>query len=181
MELVHGSCTRQVLRPGEVLLLPQGVLHSARAITNEVSVHVTVGVKGARRRLQEQTCDAMEGPESQELCESGLGSCPNRQQSECPAGTWSSSGLIRAVSCDEFCDEGPFAGGPCDHDETFGKCRLEDTCEGVDFDWSCSGASCDGACTGCCSGSCDRSCDSTCNSGCDDWFWTSGCDDNCVR
>eukprot|EP01045_Picozoa_sp_COSAG04_P010393 COSAG04_NODE_635_length_11712_cov_7.556187_10_plen_365_part_00 len=60
MALVQDDCTSLVLRPGELLFLPRGTLHSARAIGDETSVHVTVGIKRvsaedrSRRRLQ--TC-----------------------------------------------------------------------------------------------------------------------------
>ena len=70
VELVQDDCTALVLRPGELLFLPRGTLHSARAVGDAFSVHVTVGIRqplpGAdsdRRRLQ--TCSVSDAGNSQ--------------------------------------------------------------------------------------------------------------------
>ena len=48
------DCSRLITEPGDTLFLPRGIVHSARAVGAEVSVHITVGLPKClnRRNLQ---------------------------------------------------------------------------------------------------------------------------------
>jgi hypothetical protein len=77
------KCQRVVTAPGDALFLPRRTVHSARTASNEVSVHLTIGIAGRsssfapnhRRRLEvcANSCDDSCDPSCDEASCDGAG------------------------------------------------------------------------------------------------------------
>ena len=84
-EMADGTlkCQRVVTAPGDALFLPRRTVHSARTVSNEVSVHLTIGIAGRsssfapnhRRRLEvcANSCDDSCDPSCDEASCDGAG------------------------------------------------------------------------------------------------------------
>lgn len=93
-----GDCQRTTLHPGDVLFLPRRVVHSARALADTFSAHLTFGYQ------EDQMCpvwnsESWYGHHSRKLCYSC--GCNQSCDSGCDPGTWQSRCDTR---CDSSCD-----------------------------------------------------------------------------
>ena len=153
------TCQHVVTAPGDMLFLPRRTVHSARAVSGEISVHLTLGVTtgvvlpvelNVRRRLEECAtgCD--------ETCD------PSCDEAGCD-GTGCDGAGCDGSGCDgQGCD-----GDGCVCSSSRGSMYASDSATAPANHHSCDDPSCDGA-------GCD-------GSGCDICFWCDSCDydENC--
>lgn len=134
------DCFVDSLRPGDIIKVPRGMVHSATA-SDLPSLHLTVAVDNQRRRLTdfENGCTAAGFTDSCYCAESANATfqCGREEDAgtgaACPPGTFSQTGFYTGAG---FCDAG------CD-------------------------SSCDGSCDGVGGSNCDSSCDDSCDDRCD--------------
>lgn len=89
------DCKRDILYPGDALFLPRRVVHSARALADDFSAHLTFGFAG------DSMCRDYPVAPERELT---LGGCDCSCDLGCDAGCdWGCDGFW-GCSCDEHCD-----------------------------------------------------------------------------
>ena len=120
-------CSRLTLYPGDLLFVPERSVHSARALDDAPSTHLTLGLRGGAD-LRAAACGReASGRRLDDACDSSSTPCPANYYS--PSGYYSGSSC--GGNCDDSCDTASFCG-----------------CEGCDSgcDTSCSDC---GACEAC--------------------------------
>jgi len=143
----YDDCATFDLKPGEAVYLPRRTVHSARADETEFSVHVTVGLATAERRLQatvyEDGCDEA-GLTTDCFCSPLLPNETARSDCDmeggasgprCPPGTFSPTGYYSApssTSCDDGCDASCDSG--CDSGSSSCDSSCDDSCDASCFD-----------------------------------------------
>jgi len=125
MAAAVGHCDTITLFPGDLLFVPRGSVHSARAPPTGGSTHLTLGIRG-REALRAAACAAEKDGSRRRLECSVWGTY-------CPLNTFSPTGYVAAAACDE-CDDCNIFGANCD------------SC-----DWGCDSCT---ACTECAAGKC---------------------------
>ena len=147
MALDSLDCSRIITAPGDAFHLPRRTIHSARAVSDEISVHLTLGIRA---------CNVEAAPARRRLADTlKNGGCLEDCDATCP------------TVCDESCDRVTCDETSCDGDGStaFSSCSgSECSCDAQSCDsWGCDGAGCDGS--GCDSAGCDGwGCD---GAGCD--------------
>ncbi|KAK7253724.1 calcium ion binding protein [Aureococcus anophagefferens] len=120
-------CDDFELGPGDLLFLPQGAVHSARATEAEGSTHLTLGLAGTRAAVCDEQAPAgdLMAEFRRQLDEGDLGLC-DISSTGCPPNTYSSSGYYAGKDCQDW----PYlCGGGCDNgcDDSHSGC--DDECD----------------------------------------------------
>ncbi|KAH8094075.1 glutathione transferase [Aureococcus anophagefferens] len=120
-------CDDFELGPGDLLFLPQGAVHSARATEAEGSTHLTLGLAGTRAAVCDEQAPAgdLMAEFRRQLDEGDLGLC-DISSTGCPPNTYSSSGYYAGKDCQDW----PYlCGGSCDNgcDDSHSGC--DDECD----------------------------------------------------
>ncbi|KAJ8613903.1 hypothetical protein CTAYLR_009572 [Chrysophaeum taylorii] len=139
-----GACGVETLYPGDALAVPRRVVHSAKALDDTFSLHLTLAMP--RRKLVvafEDGCDAAGFDAGECFCDTAPNTTDQCAREEsvnegplCPPGTYSATGRYAATGetvCDDSCD-----------------------------------ASCDSGCDSGSSANCDSDCDDSCDAKCDE-------------
>ena len=152
-EIDHNlDCERTILYPGDALFLPRRTVHSARALSDQFSAHLTFGFN------EDEFCRAY-GTNKQKSIAARNSRFLRRLSSSSSSSSSSSDSSSDSNSSSDDCDS-----------SDSGNCRR--VC-----DRSCD-RKCDGTCDKSCNNDCDSliffSCDSSCDFSCD-----TDCDDEC--
>lgn len=123
------TCERTILHPGDVLFLPRRVVHSARALQETFSAHLTIGYKEEEMCYRNNSDGDFDNGSPhvgrRRLCDGGCDECCDGTICSCDESCDDGCDYAFGQSCDSSCDSG------CDQ---YSKCSCNCYCD-ASCDW----------------------------------------------